>query len=204
MKRYVTIIIFLIVISGQVIMSQTLTGDIVASKIREKATMLNDYQNLIADKDKSPEIKRHYVSQALSLFVNNGNPFSVDTIQYQGPTITMKSTLRNRPVRRKVKDYLQGVMDLRYSAVDLTGIKIPVLPNQINESDFVKCEENLYRYTCQITRELAGYMDGTPVYRDITPYEYSVFLFMNKTIDGTEYIIYLNDIEIEEKEQITQ
>lgn len=185
-------------------MSQTLTGEYLASKIREKAIILNDYQNLIADKDKSPEIKRHYVTQALNLFVNNCNPFRIDTIQYQGPVVTMKSSLRNKPVRRKVKDYLQGVMDLRYSPVDLTSIKIPVLPNQINESDFVKCGENLYRYTCQITRELAGYMDGTPVYRDITPYEYSVFLYMNKTIDGTEYIIYLNDIEIEEKEQLTQ
>lgn len=191
-------------IGQQTLVSQTLSGDVISSKIQDLAIILNDYQNMIANKEKSLEVKRHYINQALSLFVNNGNPFSIDTVQYQGATISMKSTLRNKPVRRKVKDYLQGIMDLRYSPVDLTAIKIPAIPSQIKYSDLVKYGDNQYRYNFLVTRELAGYIDGTPVYRDITPYEYTIFLRLNRTIDGSEYTVYLNDIEVEEKEPVNQ
>lgn len=188
----------------QTLVAQTISGEDVSAKIKDMAVILNDYQNMLVDKDKNAEVKRHYMKQALSLFVNNGNPFSIDTIQYQESTISMKSALRNKPVRRKVKDYLQGVMDLRYSPVDLTAIKIPAIPSHIKESDLIKYGDNQYKYTFLVTRELAGYMDGTPVYRDITPYEYTIFLHLNRTIDGGEYTVYLNDIEIEEKEPVSQ
>lgn len=188
----------------QTLVAQTINGEDVSAKIKDVAVILNDYQNMLVDKDKSAEVKRHYLKQALSLFVNNGNPFSIDTIQYQGSTISMKSALRNKPVRRKVRDYLQGVMDLRYSPVDLTTIKIPAIPTHIKDSDLVKYGDNQYKYTFLVTRELAGYMDGTPVYRDITPYEYTIFLHLNKTTNGVDYNVYLNDIEIEEKESVNQ
>lgn len=188
----------------QTLVAQTISGEDVSAKIKDMAVILNDYQNMLIDKDKSSEVKRHYMKQALRLFVNNGNPFSIDTVQYQGSTISMKSALRNKPVRRKVKDYLQGVMDLRYSPVDLTAIKIPAIPSQIKYSDLVKYGDNQYRYTFLVTRELAGYIDGTPVYRDITPHEYTIFLHLYKTIDGSDHTVYLNDIEIEEKEPVNQ
>lgn len=188
----------------QTLFAQTISGEVISSKIQDLVIILNDYQNMLANKDKSAEVKRHYMNQALSLFVNNGDPFSIDTVKYQGSTITMKSALRNRPVRRKVKDYLQGVMDLRYSPVDLTAIRVPAIPSQINGSDLVKYGENQYRYSFLVTRELAGYIDGTPVFRDITPYEYTIFLHINKTIDGIVYTVYLNDIEIEENNHNNQ
>lgn len=184
----------------QALLAQTLSGDDISSKVKDLAIILNDYQNMLADKDKNIEVKRHYMNQALTLFVNNGNSFSIDTVQYNDATISMKSALRNKPVRRKVRDYFQGVMDLRYSPVDLTYIKIPDIPSHINISDLVKYADNQYKYTFLVTRELAGYLDGTPVYRDITPYEYTIFLSLNKTIDRTEYNVHLYDIEIEEKE----
>jgi len=140
------------------------------------------------------------MNQALSLFVNNGEPFSTDSMKYEGAYIITKSSLRNKPVKRKIKDFLQGVMDLRYTPIDLTAIKIPALPAIIDSKSFVKCGDNLYRFTTLITRELAGYIDGTPVYKDITPFEYSVFIGMKDTIDGKEYTIYLSDIEVEEKD----
>lgn len=199
MKRLIIIFAATISLAAQCVMAQSLTGEFLTAKIKEKAVILNDYQNMMADKDKSPDVKRHYLMQALSLFINQGEPFSVDTIKYQGAFITTKSSLRNKPVKRKVKDYLQGVMDLRYTPIDLTAMKLPSLPNQINPSDFVKYGDNQYRYTILVTRELAGYINGSPVYKDIIPYEYTLFLSLNKTIDGTEYNVYLNDIEIDEK-----
>lgn len=196
MKRY-SIFVFC-VLAIKCVIAQNLTGGMIVSKIKEKTTILNDYQNMMADKDKNPDVKRHYMQQALNLFVNQGNPFSVDTIKYSGSSITTKSTFRNKPVRRKVKDYLQGIMDLRYTPIDLTAVKVPALPDQINESDFVKYGDNQYKCTVLVTRELAGYIDGIPVYRDITPYEYTIFFYLNKTIEGTDYVIYLNDLEVEE------
>ena len=198
MKIVKNILCLFMVFCTQCLFSQTLTGEYLSSKLKESAVILNDYQNMIADKDKNPDVKRHYMTQALNLFVNNGNPFNVDSIKYQGSSIITKSSLRDKLVRRKVKDYLQGIMDLRYAPIDLTTMKIPSLPSQINLNDFVKYGDNQYKYTFLVTREFAGYIDGSPVYKDITPYEYTLFLSLNKTIDGTEYNVYLNDIEIVE------
>lgn len=180
--------------------AQNMTGEIVSNKLQEKAQILNDCLMFLSQKDRSVDIKKHYMNQALSLFVNNGEPFRTDSMKYEGAYIITKSSLRNKPVKRKIKDFLQGVMDLRYTPIDLTAIKIPALPAIIDSKSFVKCGDNLYRFTTLITRELAGYIDGTPVYKDITPFEYSVFIGMKDTIDGKEYTIYLSDIEVEEKD----
>lgn len=200
MKQIISILAILLSVSCFETMAQTLSGEQLMSKLKEKVVILNDYQNMIADKEKDIEVKRHYLTHAMDLFVNHGNPFNVDSTKYQGASIITKSAISDKTVKRKVKDYLQGVMDLRYSPLDLTAVKFPSFPNQINTNDLVKYGEHQYRYTFLVTRELAGYIDGTPVFKDITPYEYSIFLTLSKTIDGTEYNVYLSDIEIDEKE----
>ncbi len=202
--RKIALIMALVIVGVASTSAQGLTGEIVSNKLREKAQILNDCLTFLAQKDRSADIKKHYMDQALSLFVNNGEPFSVDSTKYEGSFILTKSAYRNKPVKRKVKDYLQGVMDLRYSPIDLSVIKIPALPAHIDSKSFVKCGDSLYRFTTMITRELAGYIDGTPVYKDITPFEYSIFIGMKDTIDGKVYVIYLSDIEVEEKEENTK
>lgn len=206
MKQFKTVvtIIALIILSAVNSAAQELTGEIVSNKLQEKAQILNDCLTFLAQKDRSTDIKKHYMDQALFLFVNNGEPFSVDSTKYEGSFILTKSAYRNKPVKRKVKDYLQGVMDLRYTPIDLSAIKIPALPALIDSKNFVKCGDDLYKFTTMITRELAGYIDGSPVYKDITPFEYSIFIGMKDTIDGKEYVIYLSDIEVEEKEDNTK
>ena len=202
--RKIALIMALVIVGVASTSAQGLTGEFVSNKLREKAQILNDCLAFLAQKDRSADIKKHYMDQALNLFVNNGEPFSVDSTKYEGSFILTKSAYRNKPVKRKVKDYLQGVMDLRYSPIDLSVIKIPALPAQIDSKSFVKCGDNLYRFTTMITRELAGYIDGTPVYKDIHPFEYSIFIGMKDTIDGKEYVIYLSDIEVEEKDDNTK
>lgn len=197
MKHYSKFLLLLFVFATQNIVAQTLTGDMIASQLKEKASILNDYQNMLVDKEKSPEVKSYYKKQALGLFVNNGNPFKIDSLSYSGSTITTSSIYRSKPVTRKVTDYLQGLIEMRFVPIDLNGLKIPAFPSVINEADIVKYGENQYKYTILVTRELAGYIDNTPVYKDITPYEYTVFLSLQKSIAGTEYIVYLNDIVVE-------
>lgn len=202
--RKIALIMALVIVGVASTSAQGLTGEIVSNKLQEKAQILNDCLSFLAQKDRSADVKKHYMDQALSLFVNNGEPFSVDSTKYEGSFIITKSAYRNKPVKRKVKDYLQGVMDLRYTPIDLSAIKIPALPALIDSKSFVKCGDNLYKFTTMITRELAGYIDGTPVYKDISPFEYSIFIGMKDTIDDKEYVIYLNDIEVEEKEDNTK
>lgn len=206
MKQFKTVvtIIALIILGAANSAAQELTGEIVSNKLQEKVQILNDCLSFLAQQDRSANIKKHYMDQALCLFVNNGEPFSVDSTTYEGSFILTKSAYRNKPVKRKVKDYLQGVMDLRYTPIDLSAIKIPALPALIDSKNFVKCGYDLYKFTTMITRELAGYIDGSPVYKDITPFEYSIFIGMKDTIDGKEYVIYLSDIEVEEKEHNTK
>lgn len=200
MKLFKTIVLISIIAILGVANStaQELTGEMVSNKLKEKAQILNDYLLFLAQKDRSLDIKKHYMEQAKSLFVNNGEPFCVDSVKYDGAYIVTKSAYRNKPVKRKISDYLQGVVDLRYTPIDLTVIKIPALPAVIDNKSFVKCGDNLYKYTALITREHAGYIDGIPVYKDITRYEYSVFIGVKDTIDGREYIIYLSDVEVDE------
>lgn len=193
------VIIFALLILGVINSeAQELTSEIVRSKLQEKVQILNDCLTFLAQKDRSADIRKHYMDQALCLFVNNGEPFGFDSTKYEGSFILTKSAYRNKPVKRRVKDYLQGVMDLRYTPIDLSAIKIPALPAVIDGNSFVKCGDNLYKFTTMITRELAGYIDGTPVYKDITPFKYTIFIGMEDTIDGKEYVIYLSDIKLEE------
>jgi hypothetical protein len=199
MKHYGKLLLLLIAFATQNIVAQTLTGDMIASQLKAKASILNDCQNMLVDKEKSLEVKSYYKKQALCLFVNNGNPFMIDSLSYSGSTITTSSIYRSKPVTRKVTDYLQGLIEMRFVPIDLNGLKIPAFPSVINEADFVKYGENQYKYTFIVTRELAGYIDNTPVYKDITPYEYTIFLSLQKTILGTEYTVYLNDLVIENK-----
>lgn len=203
MKRLkVTTLILALAIIGVVsAFGQELTGEVVSNKLQEKAQILNDCLSFLAQKDRSVDIKSYYMNQALGLFVNNGEPFSYDSTIYNGAYIITKSAYRNKPVKRKIKDYLQGVMELRYTPLDLSAIKIPALPTLIDSERFVRCGDNLYRFSTLITREFAGYIDGTPVYKDITPFIYSIYIGMKNSIDGKEYEIYLDSIEVEEKEE---
>lgn len=196
------VLIFIISILGiETSSAQDMTGENVRNKLQEKAMLLNDCLSFLSQEDRSADIKDYYMNQALSLFVNNGEPFSVDSMKYEGSYIVMKSAYRNKSVKRKIKDYLQGVMNLRYAPIDFSTMKIPTLPMLIDMKSFVKCGDNLYKFTTTITRELAGYIDGTPVYKDIDPFEYSIYIGIMETIAGKEYVIYLSDIEIEEKEE---
>ncbi len=181
--------------------SQTINGEILNRRIAAAKTILNDYQNLMADKSKSDDVKRQYLELALNLFVNKGEPFAIDSISYEGAMITTKSAYRNKEIKRKMRDYLQGIIDLRYTPIDLTEMKIPTLASQIDTKDLIKIGDNQYMYTFLVTRELAGYIDGIPVYKDITPYTYSIFLTREKAVYGLEYIVYPANIVIDGKEE---
>lgn len=196
--KKITITFILVVTVSVCSFAQTISGGEFVTKLQHKANILNDCISFLAEKERSIDDKNYYMNQALNLFVNKGEPFKIDSIDYDGAYITIKSKFRNKPVKRKAKDYLQGVADSRYLPVDFTSIKFPVFPSVINTKDFVKVGDNLYRYSSLITRELAGIIDGSPVYKDITPYTYTVYLSVEDTITGKEYIIYLTDIEIDE------
>lgn len=202
MKRFKIILLLLTPILGVISSAaQELTGEIITNRLQEKAQILNDYISFLAQKDRSADIKKHYMNQALNLFVNRGEPFNTDSTNFEGSFILTKSAYRNKPVKRRVKDYLQGVMDLRYAPIDLSALKIPTLPGLIDSKSFVKCGYDLFRFSTMITRELAGYIDDTPVYKDITPFEYSIYIGLEDSINGKEYVIYLSEIEVEDKEE---
>lgn len=179
--------------------AQSLSGEFITRKLQCNAEILNDCLTFLAKKDKSADAKEYYMNCALGLFVNKGEPFNADSVKYAGAYIVAKSAYRSKPVKRRLKDYLQGVKDLRYTALDVSNIKIPALPSQIDCKKLVKCGNDLYRLTTTITRELAGYIDHTPVYKDITPYDYSVYIRMTNTVNGEECTVYLSDIEVDEK-----
>lgn len=178
--------------------AQSISGEQLATKLLSKAQILYDCINFLADKNRSNEVKQHYMTQALDLFVNKGEPFKIDSIITEGSYIILKSDFSKKPVKRKMKDFLQGIIDLRYTPIDVTSINIPALPTVINPTEFVKAGENIYKYNALITREYAGTIDGVPVYKEITPYIYTLYLGINNTANGKEYFVYLNDIEVNE------
>lgn len=72
MKQFkvITLIFVMAIIGNTKTSAQDLTGEIISNSLRQKAQILNDYISLIAQKDKSMGIKKHYIDKALSLFVN--------------------------------------------------------------------------------------------------------------------------------------
>lgn len=177
---------------------QELTGEQLTALFQRNTSILYDCIMLMSDKSKPLDVRDYYVKRALNLFVNQGESFPLDSVVKPGAKITVKSKYRSKPVQRLAKDYFTGLKELRYPTPEISALKFPSFPNRIDLSTAKQINNNLYMVKIPITREFVGYIDGTPVYKDITHYDYTLFYTIENSIDGKEFLIFFHDIEIPE------
>lgn len=89
-----------------------------------------------------------------------------------------------------MKDYFTGLINLRYSKVDIQSTKV----QDIKVSELQKIDDNKYVCTAYFEQIFIGYRDGRPIYKDRTRKKVKVYILAEETIDRPEFVVMLGDV----------
>lgn len=165
-------------------------SELMKQRVQQKVAQMNDNISFMADKSKDLNTRNYYRGKALNLFIGKGEPFEEEGIHKTGVKMETTSVYRVKPTRRLMKDYFTGLINLRYSKVDIQSTKV----HEIEVSDIEKTDDNKYVCTAYFEQVYAGYRDGRPIYKDRTRKKVNVYIMVEETIDGEEFIILLGDV----------
>jgi len=164
----------------------------------QKVAQMNDNISFMADKSKYVDTRKYYRQRALNLFIEKGEPFEEDGIHNSGVKIEISSIHRKKLVRRLMKDYLTGLINLRYSKVDVVSTDI----YGISMSELQKIDDNEYVCTACYVQKFVGYRDNTPMFSDKTHRKIKIYIHAEETIDDEEFnpscLVYLGDVTASE------
>lgn len=147
----------------------------------------------IASKDKPLKTRNYYVRQAYKLFLNNGLPiYDEDRTLIRDSTFMQVTSLRNKKPRNiALVVYLPRLADLKYPKVEVTSTDI----QEMKVSAMRKIGDGAYTCTVYFYQYFIGMTgDNHIVYKDKTNKRVQVFIFEDKTEDGSEFIVRLGDI----------
>ncbi len=152
------------------------------AKVLKKVADLETYIQTIVDKSALNRDKA--VDLACGLFVDE---------KAQVYTSSMEGARRGRPVRR----YLEGLMALSYDHVEIEWTNIQYV------SGLRKGPDGRFFGTVQIEQRFEGFIDGRPVYGDVTAKNITVVLEAYEIIDAqgnanTRWDVFLSDIGVEQ------
>lgn len=188
--KYMLSLLFILI--GAHVFAQSDAGitELMKERAQQKVAQMNDNISFMADKTKSLDTRNYYRGKALNLFIEKGEPFEDEGIHNTGVKMETTSIYRKKPTRRLMKDYFTGLVNLRYSRVDIQSTKI----NEIQISDLQKVDDNKYVCTAYYEQIFVGYRDGKPIYKDRTRKKVKVYILSEETIDGQEFIVLLGDV----------
>lgn len=163
-------------------------------RAQQEVGQLLDYIDFIARKDFSLQEKKSYKKEALNLFVGKGYEYEEDGMTKRGVRMQTKSLYRKTTTSKLMRDYFDGLMNLRYAKVVIESTEI----TQIKVSELRKTGEGEYVCTCYFDQAFAGYTkEGNPIYKDLTRKRVKCYISMVE-IDGTiELIIRLGDVSVD-------
>lgn len=152
------------------------------AKVLKKVADLENYLKTIVDK--AARNREKSINLACRLFVNE------QAVVY---TSNMEGARRGRPVRR----YLEGLMALSYDQVEIEWTNIQYV------SGLRKGPDGRFFGTVQIEQRFEGFIDGRPVYGDVTAKNITVVLEAYEIIDAqgnanTRWDVFLSDIGVEQ------
>lgn len=165
-------------------------SELMKQRAQQKVAQMNDNISFMADKSKNLNTRNYYKKRALNLFVEKGEPFEEEGIYNSGVKMETTSIYRKKPSRRLMKDYFAGLVNLRYTKVDIQSTKV----HEIEVSNLHKIDDNKYVCTAYFEQIFVGYRDGRPVYKDRTKKKVKVYILAEETIDGQEFIVLLGDV----------
>lgn len=200
MKNLKHIICLMLLFIGASAFAQKDAGisELMKQRAQQKVAQMNDNISFMADKSKDLNTRNYYRGRALNLFVEKGEPFEEDGIRNSGVKMETTSVYRKKPLRRLMKDYFTGLVNLRYSKVNIQSTKV----HEIEVSELLKVDDNKYVCTAYFEQIFVGYRDGKPVYKDRTRKKVKVYILAEETIDGQEFIVLLGDVTALETSRI--
>ncbi|WP_336526247.1 hypothetical protein [Bacteroides acidifaciens] len=200
MTKLRQVIFLMLLFIGASAFAQTDAGisELMKQRAQQKVAQMNDNISFMADKSKDLNTRNYYRGRALNLFIEKGEPFEEEGIHNTGVKMETTSVYRKKPSRRLMKDYFTGLVNLRYSKVDIQSTKV----HEIEVSDLQKIDDNKYVCTAYFEQIFVGYRDGRPVYKDRTRKKVKVYILAEETIDGQEFIVLLGDVTALETSKI--
>lgn len=180
-----------------------------ADRAAQKVALFGEYIKDIARKhDESGKVvelqeRLYYCGKALNLFIGKGDSYYENGIERAGVTMETTSVNRSSKSRRLLKNYLNGLANLRYSEVSIETTDVA----NIKVSNLQQIGENTFVCTCSIYQTFVGYRDGRPVYKDITRKNIKCYIIREEIVKdggdrGYEFIVLLGDVTASETRRI--
>lgn len=196
--RYILCTLFLMIGVTAFAQSDASISELMKQRAQQKVAQMNDNISFMDDKSKSLDTRNYYKRRALNLFIEKGEPYEEEGIHNTGVKMETTSIYRKKPSRRLMKDYFTGLVNLRYSKVDIQSTKV----HEIEVSNLQKIDDNKYVCTAYFEQVFVGYREGHPVYKDRTRKKVKVYILAEETIDGQEFIVLLGDVTALETNRI--
>ena len=182
-------LVFVLSAFATVSFAQQDVEEMIKFRAAEKVKQMCDYIEFMANPQNGTEVRTKYKGKAVRLFIANCEPYEEDGIQKKGVEMEITSTYRTKPRRRLMKDYFTGLMNMRYSKVEIKSSDI----HDIQLSELRQIDENTVVCTAVFVQVVVGYRDGKPVYSDRTKKSVKCYVLREETMDGEEYIVKLGD-----------
>lgn len=195
--KRITMLLLVIMVTTQAFAQNSATEQI-KRRAAEKVGLMNDYISYMANKKKSPKTRIYYKTKALRLFAGGGDSYEENGIQKEGVQMEVTSINRKTKSRRLMKTYFQSLIKLNYNDVQITSTDVA----DIKVSQLQRIGENLYVCTCYFEQAFIGYMDGRPVYKDITHKHVKCYVYAEETESGTEFMVLLGDVTADQTRKL--
>lgn len=186
---YRIVLVFVFSAFASISFAQQDIEEMIHIRVPEKVAQLLDDIEIIANPENSKDVRTRFKGKAVRLFIANCEPYEEEGIQKKGVEMEITSIYRTKPRRRLMKDYFTGLMNLRYSKVEIKSSKI----HDIQVSELRQIDENTFVCTAVFVQVFVGFKDGKPVYTDRTKKSVKCYVYREDTMDGYEYIVKLGD-----------
>lgn len=175
-------------------------NEMLKMRVQEMVGQMTDNISFMADKKKEYDTRMFYREVALNLFIGQGGPYQYMGEQRKGVIMETTSLYRSRPTRRLMRDYFEGLVNLKYSQVVIESTQTYDI--EVSDLKKVPGEDNLYVCTACFEQLFMGYRDGRVVYGDRTRKEVTAYVRMEEVYNDYEFIVMLGDVTAKETKRI--
>lgn len=174
------------------IMGQNTVDEQIKRTAAQRVAQMNDYISFMADKSNDLETRQYYKKQALNLFAGRGYNYEENGVNKEGVRMEITSVNNTRPRSKLMRVYFNGLINLTYQKVSIQSTELA----SIKVSNLQKVDNNMYVCTCYFDQVFVGYMDGRPVYKDITRKKVKCYIEVQDVEGGPqEYVVLLGDVQ---------
>lgn len=168
---------------------QIYDSDILSRRICQRMSDINDNISLAGDKKKDLSTRKYYMNRVLSMLHNRGGNYMnpSDSIE---KAINITYNIYGKERSHNVKNYLLGVLNLRYQPIQINSLNILSLCNvDFSRDTYIESPKTFD--ISKLKRHNSGYyiLPCTVLYKNTNKrIETELYLLEENTIDGIELI----------------